>query len=109
VEPIVGSRSRTTAYAKQEWLSRFLALSHGIGSHDTFARDKSNEITAIPELLQVLAIEGCIVTIDAMGCQKEIAQLQIAKQADYVLALKANQGNLYEDVIQLFDTFANCR
>jgi predicted transposase YbfD/YdcC len=50
----------------------------------------SNEIKAIPELLRVLAIEGCIVTIDAMGCQKKIAQLIVDKQADYVLALKAN-------------------
>ena len=65
--------------------------------------DKSNEIKAIPELLRVLAIEACIVTIDAMGCQKKIAQLIVDKQADYVLALKANQGHLFEDVVQLFD------
>lgn len=65
--------------------------------------DKSNEITAIPELLKVLAIEGCIVTIDAMGCQREIAQQIVAQQADYVLALKGNQGNLHEDVVQVFE------
>ena len=64
---------------------------------------KSNEITAVPELLKVLAIEGCIVTIDAMGCQREIAQQIVAQQADYVLALKGNQGNLHEEVVQVFE------
>lgn len=66
--------------------------------------DKSNEITAIPRLLEVLAIAGCIVTIDAMGCQKAIAKLITDRQGDYVLALKANQGKLYQDVVQLFET-----
>lgn len=64
--------------------------------------DKSNEISAIPELLQVLEISGCIVTIDALGCQKEIAAAIIAQEADYVLALKENHGRLYEDVVRLF-------
>lgn len=65
--------------------------------------DKSNEITAIPELLQTLEISGCIVTIDAMGCQKEIAADIVNQEADYVLALKENHGQLYEDVKLLFD------
>ena len=60
--------------------------------------DKSNEIVAIPKLLDMLAIEGAIVTIDAMGCQREIAQKIVDKRADYVLALKGNQGTLREDV-----------
>jgi len=64
--------------------------------------EKSNEITAIPELLKLLVIEGCIVTIDAMGCQTEIAQLIIEGQGDYVLALKGNQGTLHDDVQDLF-------
>lgn len=64
---------------------------------------KSNEIVAIPRLLDMLAIEGAIVTIDAMGCQREIAAKIIAKKADYVLALKGNQGSLREDV----ELFAN--
>ena len=64
--------------------------------------DKSNEITAIPELLKVLEIAGCIVTIDAMGCQREIALFIIGRSADYVLALKGNQGGLFEDVQWLF-------
>lgn len=64
--------------------------------------DKSNEITAIPELLRVLEVSGCIITIDALGCQKEIAEAIIAQEADYVLALKENHGRLYEDVVNLF-------
>src|SRR5688572_26054618 len=60
--------------------------------------DKSNEIVAIPKLLDMLAIEGAIVTIDAMGCQRDIAKQIIDQKADYVLALKGNQGTLREDV-----------
>lgn len=65
--------------------------------------DKSNEITAIPELLRVLEIAGCIVTIDAIGCQTEIAAQIVDQEAEYVLALKDNQGRLYEDVKLLFE------
>ena len=65
--------------------------------------DKSNEIVAIPALLEMLAIEGAIVTIDAMGCQRDIAAKIVAKKADYVLAIKGNQGTLRED-IELFAT-----
>lgn len=65
--------------------------------------EKSNEITAIPELLRVLEIKGCIVTTDAMGCQQEIAEIVVEKGGDYVLALKENQGQLYEDVTELFN------
>jgi predicted transposase YbfD/YdcC len=65
--------------------------------------DKSNEIVAIPALLDMMAIEGAIVTIDAMGCQRHIAQKIVDKKADYVLALKGNQGTLREDV-ELFAT-----
>ena len=69
---------------------------------------KSNEITAIPELLNLLEIKGCIVTIDAMGCQKAIAEKIIDKEADYVLALKGCQANLHEDVELFFnDAIAN--
>lgn len=60
--------------------------------------DKSNAITAIPELLRVLSITGCIVTIDAMGCQKDIAATMIDQGSDDVLGLKGNQGSLFEDV-----------
>lgn len=64
--------------------------------------EKSNEISAIPELLKMLAISGCIVTIDAMGTQTNIAQTISAAQADYVLSVKENQGNLFEDISVLF-------
>lgn len=154
--------------AKEEWLSRFLKLTNGIPSHDTFNRvisaidskkfekcfvgwvsglitlfeqkeiinidgktirgakehgkkspvhmvsawacennlvlgqvrvnEKSNEITAIPELLELLDIEKSIITIDAMGCQKEIAEKIMEQEADYVLAVKENQPQLYENM-----------
>ena len=64
--------------------------------------EKSNEITAIPELLKVLELKGCIVTIDAMGCQKEIVSTIVEKEADYVIAVKKNQPTLYEDINETF-------
>jgi predicted transposase YbfD/YdcC len=60
--------------------------------------EKSNEIVAIPALLDMIAIEGAVVTIDAMGCQRTIAKKIIDKKADFILALKGNQGALHEDV-----------
>ena len=60
--------------------------------------EKSNEITAIPELLTSLAIKGCIVTIDAMGCQKNIAEQIVKQKGDYLLALKGNQGHFHDEV-----------
>jgi len=64
--------------------------------------DKSNEITAIPKLLEILELHGAIVTIDAMGCQKEIAAKIRDRGADYVLAVKDNQPHLYEDLQEHF-------
>jgi predicted transposase YbfD/YdcC len=64
--------------------------------------EKSNEITTISPLLEMLSIRGCLVSIDAMGCQREIAKTIIEQGADYVLALKCNQGDLHDDVRQLF-------
>ena len=159
--------------AKADWLATFLALPHGIPSHDTFNRvfaaldpeqfqacflgwmaavatvlpaqvialdgktvrgsqdrgagkraihmvsawatanrlvlaqvkvdDKSNEITALPVVLQQLALTGCIVTIDAMGCQRAIAQQIVEQGADYVLALKGNQGSLQQEVVATWE------
>lgn len=63
---------------------------------------KSNEITAIPALLEMLDLHGCIVTIDAMGCQKEIARRIVEQGGEYVLALKGNQDTLYDDVVEFF-------
>lgn len=65
--------------------------------------EKSNEITAIPELLEVLALKGCIVTTDGMGCQKAIAKKIRERKGDYVLGLKGNQGSLHAEAINFFD------
>jgi predicted transposase YbfD/YdcC len=65
--------------------------------------DKSNEITAVPELLRVLELSGCIVTIDAMGCQKKIAREILEADADYVLALKGNHEKVHEEVKSFLD------
>ncbi len=64
--------------------------------------EKSNEITAIPELLRLLQIQGCLVTIDAMGCQKEIAGQIVEAGADYMLAVKDNQPTLRQDIEAIF-------
>jgi predicted transposase YbfD/YdcC len=63
---------------------------------------KSNEITAVPELLKLLFIKGCVITVDALNCQKEIAQTIIEQQADYVFALKSNHPQLHRDVVDWF-------
>jgi predicted transposase YbfD/YdcC len=78
------------------------ARSNGISLGQKKVDEKSNEITAIPELLRLLDISGCIVTIDAMGCQKAIAQSIRDEKADYVLSVKANQGNLQQDLVDWF-------
>jgi len=65
--------------------------------------EKSNEITAIPLLLEKLALKGCIVTMDAMGCQREIAAKIVERKGDYILALKGNQGELHEAVRDHFE------
>ena len=79
------------------------ASSNGLALGQTKVDEKSNEITAIPKLLQLVELSGCIVTIDAMGCQKEIAREIIEAQADYLLAVKENQGRLYQDIRDLFE------
>ena len=64
---------------------------------------KSNEITAVPKLLEMLSLKRTIVTVDALNCQREIAQKIVDQGGDYVLALKGNQGTLHDDVIRYFD------
>ncbi len=71
--------------------------------------EKSNEITAIPELLRRLDINGCLVTIDAMGCQVDIAALIIERGGDYLFSLKGNQSHLHEDVVLLFNDLEESR
>jgi len=65
--------------------------------------EKSNEITAIPALLDLLVLEGAIVTIDAMGCQQQIAEKIVDRKADYVLAVKENQGHVLDDIKEAFE------
>jgi predicted transposase YbfD/YdcC len=79
-----------------------ISTKHGLTLAQKKCEEKSNEITAIPELLDILDIMGTIITIDAMGCQKKIAEKIIFKKADYILALKGNQGNLNDEVIDFY-------
>ncbi len=78
------------------------AVNNGLVLGQRKVDSKSNEITAIPELLKVLSLKGCIVTIDAIGTQKKITQQIISQNAEYVIALKKNQSGLYERVEELF-------
>jgi predicted transposase YbfD/YdcC len=87
------------------WLVSAWASENRIVLGQAKVDDKSNEITAIPQLLAVLDIAGCVVTIDAMGSQTTIAQQIIDAQADYILPVKDNQGTLLEDIAMLFDGF----
>src|SRR5882724_75578 len=79
------------------------AESNGLVLGQLKVADKSNEITAVPELLRVLELSGCIVTTDAMGCQKKIAQGIVEADADYVLALKGNQETVHAEVKAFLD------
>jgi len=87
----------TIPYIVSAWASR-----NGLALGQVKVDDKSNEITAIPVLLDALDLDGCTVTLDAMGCQKDIAANIIDKHAEYVLALKGNQGNAHAEVEEFF-------
>ncbi len=78
------------------------ATANGVALGQVATDQKSNEITAIPELLKLLDIKGCLITTDAMGCQADIASDIVSKGGDYLLAVKGNQGNLYKDIKTLF-------
>jgi len=92
------SSGKTAIHMVNAW-----ACNNRIALGQIRTKDKSNEITAIPELLKILELKGCIVTIDAMGCQKEIAKKIVEKEADYVLAVKGNQENLHRKIESIFD------
>jgi predicted transposase YbfD/YdcC len=96
-----GSHDRR--YGKQpiHLVSAFVC-GHGLTLGQVKSEEKSNEITAIPELIEALELRGSIVTIDAMGCQKKIAEAIVNKKADYVLGLKGNHSTLSEQVRQSF-------
>lgn len=101
-----GSSERTSGgngvKTKLHIVSAF-AASNGISLGQVKVDDKSNEITAIPELIEALDLTECIVTIDAMGCQKAIAEKIIEADADYILAVKGNHAKLHKELINHFD------
>lgn len=105
VVAIDGKQARRTKDAKKRPLHVVSAFSAecGLVLGQLACEEKSNEITAIPKLLEMLEINGCIVTIDAMGTQTAIADVIIDKGADYILSLKENQKTLYKDVKLYFD------
>lgn len=78
------------------------ATANGVSIGQVATEQKSNEITAIPELLKILDISGCLITTDAMGCQSDIAADIVARKGDYLLAVKGNQGLLYRDIKACF-------
>jgi predicted transposase YbfD/YdcC len=97
-----GSARRSVGQSPLHMVSAWSVENHlTLGQVATHA--KSNEITAIPELLKVLDLEGAVVTIDAMGCQKEIAAGIVQGKGQYLLAVKENQPHLYEDIEQAFE------
>src|SRR5580693_3693005 len=83
----------------QRFMARFADTVQGVVAID----GKSNEITAVPKLLEMLSLKGAIVTVDALNCQREIAQKIVDQGGDYVLALKGNQGTLHDDVTTYLD------
>lgn len=95
-----GSFDRANGQAAIHMVSAWSSSQHLVLGQEKVA-EKSNEITAIPKLLDLLSLKGAIVTIDAIGCQTAIARKIVDKDADYVLALKGNQGTLHRD-IELF-------
>ncbi len=97
---VCGSRDTPNSKGAIQMVSAW-ATDNGMVLGQVKVDDKSNEITAIPTLLELLDLSGCIVTIDAMGCQKEIAGA-IVEGGDYVLALKGNHSMLHQDVITTF-------
>jgi predicted transposase YbfD/YdcC len=99
---LCGSHDRGIGKVAIDMVSAWASANHLVLGQ-VKVNEKSNEITAIPQLLQALEVAGCIVTIDAIGCHTKIAETIINQEADYVLSLKENQGHLFEDVELLFN------
>jgi len=97
--------SKNQAHRAYHVVSAFVAENQ-ITLGEIVTEEKSNEITAVPELLDSLDIKHCIVTADAMSCQKEIVKKIVSKKGDYVIGLKRNQPGLFENVSLYFDSFA---
>ncbi len=97
-------RSHDSALDKSAiWMVSAWAAENQVGLGQVKVAEKSNEIRAIPRLLEVLALKGCLVTIDAMGTQKEIVSTIVTQEADYLLPVKENQGHLHEEIKATFD------
>jgi predicted transposase YbfD/YdcC len=108
-----GSYDQASSKSAIHMVSAWATANH-ISLGQTVVDQKSNEITAIPRLLKILELSGCLVTIDAEGCQVKIAQEIVDAQADYVLAVKGNQKSLHNSMIRFFqdhqsDDFARTR
>ena len=106
-----GSYDRSKGKGTIHMVNAF-ATANGMSIGQQKVDSKSNEITAIPKLLDLLEVKGCLVTIDAMGCQKDIAEQIVKQKGDYLLALKGNQGNFHEEVVSFLtiskeDNFKN--
>jgi hypothetical protein len=99
---VKASFDRATASSPLHLLSAWCSENGGLVLGQIKTETKSNEITAIPALLQLLALKGCIVTIDAMGCQTAIARQILAQGGDYLLALKGNHKKAYTTIKQYF-------
>ena len=95
------ARGRPALHLVSAWASQNHLV---LGQTRTSAH--SNEITAVPELLSLLDLHGCIITIDAMGCQKGIARQTVVGGSDYLLAVKSNQGELYGNIKDVFECAA---
>jgi len=93
-----GQDASTATHMVTAW-----ATANGVALGQVAVADKSNEITAIPDLLYQLQLQGCLVTLDAMGCQKEIATQIVAQDGDFLLATKQNQPHLHEDIVHLVE------
>jgi predicted transposase YbfD/YdcC len=99
-------RSGDNRYQKDGiWMVNAWAVENRMVLGQKKVADKSNEITAIPELIAQLDLQDCVVTVDALNTQTAIAQHIVEAQADYILAVKANQGSLHEDLVDLFTGF----
>lgn len=99
---LCGSSDKALGLKAIHMVSAF-ASENGLCLGQTICDEKSNEIFAIPSLLEILSIKGCTVTIDAMGCQRKIAEKIIKKEANYILAVKENQKGLHEQVVKMFE------
>lgn len=97
-----GSKSKTVGRRAIDMVSAW-ATTNRLVLGQRKVDEKSNEITAIPELLKLLDLAGCLVTIDAIGCQTEIAEQIVEQGGDYLLTVKENQGHLYQDIEFLFE------